>query len=156
MQNVQKHPNYYQKLLLQGAKIVSPLTMIPGAIKGKGRIWEVKAVLLVKGGITVYLSASFHGGLAETTEVAAANMNISKIVTRINSQTVELRRESYGLIMLDAGVYTTDTKLSAEDAKLVRNLCNYNTNLFIGVPSEAELTILYEIGYRPIIVWEKL
>jgi len=149
--NVQKHPNYYQSLLLRGARVASHLKMVPGAPKAKGRMWQADALLHIPD-FTVVLSANFHGGLAETTEVAEAHLNILKVIAHNVDPVLELTRASYVLVMLADGIYTV-WKYDAAIAKRMRELCSYNTNLYVGIPTEEEMSEIKSLGYTPILKW---
>jgi hypothetical protein len=139
-------------LLKLGARVVKPIQKTEGAEKGKGRVWYAEATLQLPG-YTIELRASFHGGKDETDEVAQAHLNVYGVVNHTKAPVENRSRASYGILLLDSGIYICDHDLDREDGKLMRELCNYNTNLYMGVPTPAELTIIYEVGYRPIIKW---
>jgi len=149
--NVQKHRNYFQSLLLRGARVASPLKMVPGAPKAKGRMWQADATLLIPD-FTISLSANFHGGLAETTEVAEAHLNIKKIVAHNVTPVLELTRASYVLVMLADGIYTA-WRFDAAVSKRMREICSYNTNLYVGIPTDEEMAEIKSLGYTPILKW---
>jgi hypothetical protein len=146
---VQKHPNLYHKILLAGGKVVSPLLLKPMAEKKGGRMWQVTAALRTKD-YTIYLLGNFFGGLAETEEVAQANLQVHSVVDHSQAPTREALRAGHGVLILDDGVYINHS-LDVEGSTIVRELCNYNTALFVGCPDAAEFLQITMLGYKQII-----
>jgi hypothetical protein len=154
---VKQHTNYYSALLLQGAKVVEPLKMRGETEKGKGRMWKASAKLML-GGFEYHLNAIFHGGLAETEEVASANLNIDKVVMSVEggkeADFKEYTREGFQLLLLDDGAYVLPDK--GKDARMeIRAMYprNINTSRYVGIPTPEEVERIKELGYVKIVSW---
>jgi hypothetical protein len=147
----QRHPNYYQMLLLAGATVLRPVEMKPGAEKGKGRVWTVSAKLMLDG-YEIAMDALFHGALTETTETGQANLNIKRVVVRASEGRLEYPRSSFKALMLVDGVYVCP-KHTLEVCAEMSKLANYNSALYVGIPEKEEMARIEALGYRRIIAW---
>lgn len=148
---LQKHPNYFEQLLLAGGKIYSKLRMNPLGATSHGRKWEASAAIICNGYIFM-LHAKFEGGNAETEEVAKANMRVESVIDVASNK--EHVRRSYGILMLADGIYVPQAKLESAEEKEIRALCSYDTAQYIGMPCSEEAGTIYHLGYRNVVSWK--
>lgn len=148
----QKHLNYFEELLLAGGKVIGTLKMTAVSDYSKGRQWEASAAIAFNK-CYYRLHAKFHGGKAETEEVAKANLKVELIACP--SANKEHKRNSFGILLLSTGIYVPAVTLTEGNLAVLREMCCYDTAQYMGIPEEQDLCIILAMGFIPLIEWKK-